>query len=404
MSKVYSNPLSITSQISFCGLPLRLDSYLGCQFQCRYCFALNRGGAYYWSKIRAADPNYMEKRLSHVQRADESKLGVISQFLKRRSPIHFGGMSDPFQKVEEKYGISMAYLKSLKKHNYPTVISTRSDLPGRDDYFELLKDFENVIIQFSFSTLDDKRSAQIEPYSAKPSVLLRLMEKLSKNNIKVTGRWQPYIINFSESPEDFIGNISSTGIKHLGVEHLKIPLSSSNASVLWPKHLHETGVDLDGEYKKLGAKAAGRELILPVREKIERLEQIKRLVNDKEMTFGCADNELQYLSDTACCCSGVDQFPGFENWFKGQIGYAVRKARDKPTITFSEIASEWRPTGSIKEFVNSDSRVEGINNVDTVLKAKWNSQNNAVNLSSFHRVLATSDFDAAGFRIYQWEE
>src|SRR5262249_25277318 len=45
MRKNYTNPLSLTSQFLFCGLPLRLDSYRGCAFQCYFCYARYRGGA-----------------------------------------------------------------------------------------------------------------------------------------------------------------------------------------------------------------------------------------------------------------------------------------------------------------------------------------------------------------------
>jgi DNA repair photolyase len=40
----YTTPLSLTSQFFFCGLPLRLDSYRGCAFQCSFCYARYRGG------------------------------------------------------------------------------------------------------------------------------------------------------------------------------------------------------------------------------------------------------------------------------------------------------------------------------------------------------------------------
>ena len=58
------------------------------------------------------------------------------------------------------------------------------------------------------------------------------------------------------------------------------------------------------------------------------------------MAFGAADNEFQFCSDASCCWSGVDVFPGFENYFKQQIGHALHKCRGK-LITYSSIQEEW---------------------------------------------------------------
>ncbi|MCD9019145.1 hypothetical protein K7P01_26625 [Fulvivirgaceae bacterium QH1ED-6-2] len=313
-------------------------------------------------------------------------------------------MSDPFQKIEEKYTVSKNYLQTLQERNYPTVISTRSDLIARDDYFSILKSFENVVVQFSFSTLDDKKSMRIEPNSPKPSKLLRTMEKLSKAGVKTAARWQPVIVGFSETPEMFISKISSTGIKHLGVEHLKIPLSGSSKNAPWPTHVESLGMNLNEIYKSKGALPVARELILPAEEKIGTILNIKKRLNRLDITFGCADNEFQYLSDTQCCCSGIDQFQGFDNWYKFQIGYAIRESINKKTIRFSAIKKEWRPTGSIKEFINSHCRTENENSIYEHLSKRWNSNDPRMNLASFYNVSDTNRVDSSGYKIYKWND
>lgn len=399
---MYSEPLALSSQLFFCGLPVRLDSYLGCQFQCKYCYALNRGGSYHWDKVRPANPAFLKKRFAYINNHDADKLGVLSQFIKRKTPIHFGGMSDPFQKLEEKYEVTKAFLTTLQKENYPTIISTRSSLLSRSKYLRILRDFENVVIQFSFSTLNDEKSELIEPNSPKPSTLLSLMEKLSRLGIKITARWQPFIIGFSETPESFISQISSVGVKHIGFEHLKIPLASSHKRVLWPSHIKSIGVNVNELYASVGATASGRELLLPPLQKIGRIRALKQLTKKLGITFGCADNEFQYLSDTNCCCSGTDQFPGFENWYKFQLGSAVKRSLNKENISFSEIANEWRPRGSIKEFLNSNCRTSGDNSIDAHLRRRWNSSSDKFNCSSFYGVKAEEEMDSNGYRIYSW--
>ncbi|GAF88122.1 unnamed protein product, partial [marine sediment metagenome] len=42
--KLYENQIQLTSQFRFCGNAFRIDTYRGCSFGCKYCFANNRMG------------------------------------------------------------------------------------------------------------------------------------------------------------------------------------------------------------------------------------------------------------------------------------------------------------------------------------------------------------------------
>jgi DNA repair photolyase len=128
--------LSLTSQLHFCGLPLRLDSYVGCAFDCGYCFARRRGGGVNTKKIRLGDTGYLRRVLERALLRNAP--GVLAQCIRRRVPIHFGGMSDPFQDVEISSGVSLAYLATLRDHAYPVVISTKSTLLATARYLDML--------------------------------------------------------------------------------------------------------------------------------------------------------------------------------------------------------------------------------------------------------------------------
>src|SRR5262249_8064664 len=54
------------------------------------------------------------------------------------------------------------FLRALRDHRYPTVISTRSPLVATHKYIDILKRM-SVVVQFSLSTLDDKKASLFEP-------------------------------------------------------------------------------------------------------------------------------------------------------------------------------------------------------------------------------------------------
>lgn len=399
----YTTPFGMTSQFSFCGLPLRLDTYRGCSFRCTYCFARYRGGNSGGDVIVPADPGFIHRSFERALDLGETKVGVIGQFLRRRVPIHLGGMSDPFQPAENRFRVAKSVLQTLLRYQYPTVISTRGSMIASPPYLDLLSEIRALVVQFSFSTTVDKNARGVEPRCDPPTVLLGAMESLASKGIKVTCRWQPYIAGISEEPPEFLSRVGSAGCRHVALEHFKLPLERSNP--LWRELTLAVGRDLNVEYLQLGAMRDGRELILPAKQKLSRILEVARLARRHGMTFGAADNEFQYLSDTECCCSGIDQFPGFENWFRHQIGYAIRKCRGKE-ITYQAIVGEWTPTGSIDRYLNSrcrlSSRTDSWGTLRDHIRARWNNPLAPGSPPSFYGVLPAGTSSPTGDVVYRW--
>lgn len=402
-SNEYKTPLGLTSQFSFCGLPLRLDTYAGCALSCTYCFARLRGGNANTNKIRYADPKLIITKFKNAIEQTERTTGLVAELIRNKTPLHFGGMSDPFQPIEKRENISLKVLKYLCSISYPIVISTKSTLLSDSEYLNVLKSNKNIVVQFSFSTLDDNISKIVEPFSFSPSEILKCATKLSESGVKTSIRWQPYIPYVSEAPTDFISQISETGITHLGFEHLKLPIEKNNP--LWKKLTTKLSFDIREFYLQHNARTDGREFILQPEYKIKTALLIKAELKKRNITFGSADNDIQYLSDNNCCCSGVDQFEGFENWNKYQIAFAVKKSRGEQ-ITFDLIANEWTPKGAIDKYLNSDSRMvrqNGHNTVADYVKARWENLNSDFNPSKFYGVRDSGLRDNNGYRIFDWD-
>lgn len=403
MNRDYNTPLGLTSQFSFCGLPLRLDTYAGCALSCTYCFARLRGGNANTNRIRYADPNLIITKFKNALEQVERTTGLVAELIRNKTPLHFGGMSDPFQPVEKKEKISLQVLQYLCSINYPVVISTKSTLLSEPEYLNVLRSNKNIVVQFSFSTLEDNISEIVEPFSFPPSEILKSISKLSEAGVNTTVRWQPYIPNVSESPAEFISKISETGIKHLGFEHLKLPIEKNNP--LWQKLTTKLAFDIREFYLKNNSTTDGRELILPPEYKIKTALTIKNELKKRSITFGSADNDIQYLSDNNCCCSGVDQFEGFENWNKFQIAFAVKKSKGNQ-ITFDLIADEWTPQGAIDKYLNSDSRIikqTDHNKIADYIIHRWENLSSDFNPTRFYGVKDSGLRDTKGFRIFDWD-
>lgn len=399
----YTTPLSLTSQFFFCGLPLRLDSYRGCAFQCSFCYARYRGGNTPNPNIVPADPNTLRRTFDNAFR-DDSAPGTIGQFLHHRVPIHYGGMSDPFQPVESRFGVTRRFLETLRDFSYPTVISTRSTAAAAAPFLELLAEMPFVVIQFSFVSTRADISKRLEPYSPSPNRLLATMERLARRGLAVTCRWQPYVPGVSEPAREFARRMSEAGARHIAIEHLKLPVEKRHP--LWPVLMSGSGFDLEAYYRAAGARLDGRERVLPAAAKLPAVLALHSAARECGLSFGVADNEFQYLSDYGCCCSGVDRFPGFDGWFKHQFAHAVRLCRGE-RILYGSISRYWTPSGSVDRWMNSNSRIENSERsgmLEEHIRTRWNEPSSALGPGSFYGVDPTDEFTSSGFRVYEWNE
>jgi DNA repair photolyase len=399
----YSAPLGFSSLFAFCGLPIRLDAYKGCAFRCTYCFARAREGVEGNPKVRPADPQVLARALRRVFVERREKLSVVSKCLQRRMPIHLGGMGDPFQPAEQRYKVSLQYLRTAVQYQYPLVISTRGDLIADSPYIELLKELQAVVVRLSLSTTEDTRSSLVERSEVRPSKVLRTMEKLSSIGVRVACRWQPFIPGISEDPEIFAPRVAATGSRHCSFEFLRLPREQN--PLLIEGFREANGENIYKFYKSLGALHRVREYILPPENRLPVILRARAAVRASGMSFGAADNDFQYLSDNACCCSGVDGFPGFDGFFRHQIAYAVRRNFGR-RIEYESIAHEWSPGGSIDRYLNSGRRVAPRTGAEGTVRdhiaQRWNTLGLEGSPDSFFGVEPTGEFTADRMRVYRW--
>ena len=399
----YEYSLSLTSQFYYCGLPLRMDSYSRCQFNCSYCFANARGGNRGSRRLGVAAVSSIRNRLERLTSAPPRS--VADEFLAKGQPIHLGGMSDPFQPIEADLGVTLELLKVLAEYRYPVVISTKSNLFKRDEYVEVLKRCR-CIVQISLSSTNDSLLAQTDIGTPGPSALLKSIATLRAEGIPVACRIQPLLPMHEADAFDVIAACADIGVQHVAVEHLKLPVEKSwwgISSLSQSLHL-----DLAKYFTSHGALRVGREWILPVKERLERTIALRDYAHSRGISFGAADNDLLLLSDGKCCCSGVDLVSGFTRFFSHNFTEAARRGIPSNLISIRSLDRVWCPPKSISRHMNSHSRLPMQDGhgagIRDYIRRNWNGSCNGNSPATFHGVVDSGEQDKDGFKLYTFTE
>lgn len=330
MAEKYKNFLKPSSQFVMCGNCFRMDTYKGCGFGCSYCFANNRGGGNFFSNFQIADMQYVRNLFDvSINKGDCST--IKRECLNHYVPIHLGGLSDPFQPAEWRYGVSYDFLSLTKEYNYPVNISTKTaSLP--DKYWDILNP---NIHTFSLSIMGYSDSYIRIWEKNTPSAIDRInfAKKLKEKGFWVSIRIQPIIdmeevIQLIKATEDYVDFFT--------VEHLKLPL------------------DNKAQMKDLCSRLGKPIPVVPKGREYEfdpkiKLENINRIKNSTKVKIGCGDNDLHVLSESLNCC-GIDTMPhSFKNWLKYNSMY-IKMTGDR---------SQWKPESNCNQCLNGACVIKG---------------------------------------------
>lgn len=264
------------SQIVLCDLPVHFDTYWGCSHGCTYCFANSAK-----NKRRVIKGKESVVALKYFI---SGKRTLNTRWCDWDIPIHWGGLSDPFQPIEKESGRSLKCLRLFAETGYPFAFSTKGALIVESPYIDVLQDC-NVVAQVSMlSPRYDEIELGAPPYAKR----LIMVEKLASVAHRVIVRAQPYSLGLLDDILAALPLYASAGVYGVSFEGMK-----------WSR-------------KKEGLVKVGKDWCFPV-EKLERdYQQIRDACHDNRLVFLCAENRLRIkMSDDLCCC-GVGGLEGFE--------------------------------------------------------------------------------------------
>ena len=338
MNDDYGKPLALTSQFRFCGNPFRLDFYKFCSFGCKYCFARNINGQDNFD-MSYAKFDIIKNLFRKAFDEDGETHDINVELLRHKTPIHVGGLADPFQPIEFRLKLNYKLIELSNKYQYPLVFSTKTaGLP--QEYWDIL-DPKLHAFQISLIGVDDNYIRKYEDNTPTASERINFLKELREKKFWCSIRIQP-VIDMEQVIKlcDIINGVAS----YVTVEHLKI--NTDNPQI---KELFKDEID---NYKRTSIM---RNLELDKETKERNIQEIKKHLSHTKV--GVGDNDLHYLSESRCCC-GIDTInENFNNYLKYNLTYFTTENQSNVKATEEQY---YIPQCSVRNCVNGDIRVKNV--------------------------------------------
>lgn len=261
------------SQVTLCEYPIRLDTYRGCSHGCRYCFAQMK------TDISVVKP---ENCLEAVKSFVAGKRTAVTRWCDWDIPLHWGGMSDPFQPAERELGVSLRVLRFLAESGYPFIVSTKGSLITEEPYISLVEQ-ANAVVQVSMAC---SAYDAIEPGAPCFEERVEMLRRLKGKANKVVARIQPFIVECGREIASNIPVIAQAGADAVTVEGMKF------------------------KKKKPGLVRVGGDWCYPESKLKLAYQRVQAECQKARIGFFCAENRLRKMGDGTACC-GCGELPGF---------------------------------------------------------------------------------------------
>ena len=185
---------SILSKSGIPGVDYCLNPYVGCAHGCKYCYA-----------------TFMKRFTGHTEPwgtfvdVKRNAPEILRRQLKRttRGYVMISSVTDPYQPLEEKYGLTRRCLEVLLQYQFPTGILTKSPLVLRDT--DLFKRFNEIEVGITITTEEERIKNIFEPYAPPIDARMEALKKLHDRGIRTYAFIGPLL---PQNPEALAKKIS----------------------------------------------------------------------------------------------------------------------------------------------------------------------------------------------------
>jgi len=414
----YSSP-RWSGELLDCSMPMTFDQYSRCSFNCVYCFSFfqkiyNKGMSEKKKKDYAegiVTSVNAEKVIENFRRSlNGEDVWQFSWYIKNRYVMQWGGLADPFDLYERKFGVGLKLLRFFREIEYPISFSTKGTWWIEDKrYRELFEENSFWNVKVSIISLEEKVAKVIERGCPTVRERLDLIEKLSNIGILTTLRLRPFIPKISDKTYlSLIKEASNRGAKAVSTEFFCL---STNVKKERFKPISElAGIDIWDFYKRLSPSRSSFYKRLNYEYKRPYFKKMEELCKELGLRFYVSDAHHKERCNNGSCCGLPENSGAISNYFKGQFTYAIVLAKKKGEVRFSDLegVENWKKIPwSYAQGLNTHNQVCRLKRknwtVYDYVKFIWNSPENSLSpYKYFEGMLIPYAKDKEGNLIYKF--
>jgi DNA repair photolyase len=178
------------------GFDLSINPYRGCEHGCIYCYARPTHG---WLNL-SPGVDFETRIVAKVNAAQVLRRELAAPGYVPR-PLNIGSVTDAYQPVERRLGITRGVLEVLAEHRHAFSVITKSSGIERDlDLIAPMAADRLAAAYVSVTTLDSRLARTLEPRAAAPARRLLTIERLARAGVPVGVSVSP-LIPFLNEPE-----------------------------------------------------------------------------------------------------------------------------------------------------------------------------------------------------------
>jgi DNA repair photolyase len=212
------------------GFDWTINPYRGCEHGCIYCYA--RPGHEYLGWSLGLD---FETKIMAKYDGPELLRAELAAPKWKGEKIVMSGVTDPYQPIEAKLGITRRILEILAECRQPVSFITKNRLILRDlDLLSRLHAHRAVSVAVSITSLDPKLARVMEPRASAPAERLRTVRELAGAGIPVSVMTAPIIpgLNDQEIPA-LLEAAADAGARNAGYVMLRLPFQIKDIFLDW---------------------------------------------------------------------------------------------------------------------------------------------------------------------------
>lgn len=348
MIEITSKTPKLTSQYAVCPIPYRLDTYTGCTYGCKYCFArdiiqhvrkIGKQEITSFSHLTGMNTESFKKWISNTLNNKGTTADRIA--FRERIPVKIGGVADPFPIIERTEKITYEVLKILDEIDYPVQVTTKNPAILAEYVDDFLQNDHkpNWAVSVTIITADEGFRKAIEENAPSIDSRFEAIKQLTSKGIPVLVKIQPVFYPYIMSQLDELAKrVFESGAYAIQMEGLKVRVSmDKNEQAVYKEMSDYVGYDIREWYKANGIKTSS-DYELRTSDKMKYIDKTKELCSHYGLKFFAGDNDCRCHGCSGECC-GTEILRNYKTIHQSEmlLNTPVKIGRSKNYKTISSV-------------------------------------------------------------------